>query len=79
MVKLGNPSQIQESLPDCLARHISKEEWAAMKGSFKKIQSDAHCQACGIEWGVCICFGCFCVFFGHVCIVNMIMRGELDQ
>lgn len=79
MINLGYPTAVAPGVPPQLAQFITSSQWDGMRGRFKQIESDATCKACAIEWGVCICFGLCCIFCGHECIKDSMMKDDLNR
>lgn len=65
--------------PETLQRFITQPEWDSVVLRFQNIENDSKCTACAIEWGVCCCFGLFCIFCCHDCVWGAVMENEMER
>ena len=74
-----NRSHITSILPRELESHITQGEWYSIYQVVENMNGVVQTNACLVEGAVCFFTCCFCVFFCHPVIVDMIANQNIPM
>lgn len=66
-------------VPQEISAYITQAEYTVVCSEVQQSDSEATLLSCGVEFGVCIISGLFCVFCAHPWIEEMIANGNLPR
>lgn len=55
-------------MPKSIASHMTETEYSAIITMYQHVEAETQCVTCGVEVGICLCTGFFCIFCAHPCV-----------